>query len=583
MGRSMKTNLAGVALAALGLMPALGANAAAPFEHDVLIVGGTIYDGAGGAPYVGDIAIDGDRITYVGPRKSMHGKRIIDAIGKAVSPGFINMLSHVEDSLLVDGRALSDLSQGVTLEVMGEGGSMGPVTDAMAKRDEAREGDIKYPVDWRSFGGYLEEVQKKGVSPNVASFVGATTVRDYVLGEKDVQPTPEQLRQMQGLVRDAMQEGALGVGSALIYAPATYARTPELTALATEAGDCGGIYITHMRSEGDKLLEAVDETIAIAKGSGAPAEIYHMKAAGQPNWTKLDPMIARIEAARASGTRITADMYNYTAGATGLDAAMPPWVQDGGLEAWIARMKDPAVRARLVKEMRDPNPSYENLYIRAGAQGTLLLAFKNDKLKPLTGKTLAEVAKMRGESPEDAAIDLVIEDGSRVGVAYFLMSEDNVRKETTLPWMSFGSDEEGPAPEGVFLKHNAHPRAYGNFARLLAKYVREDKAVTLPDAIHRLSGLPAANLSLKDRGLLKTGYFADVVVFDPQTIQDHATYEKPHQLSTGVDDVLVNGQFAFADGKATGAPIGRFVRGRAWTGAKGGGCRASAKDWKWAW
>jgi N-acyl-D-amino-acid deacylase len=582
-GRSMKSYLAGAVFAALCLLPCLSAAAVAPSEHDVLIVGGTIYDGTGGQPYVGDIAIDGDRITYVGPRQSMHGKRIIDALGKAVSPGFINMLSHVEESLLIDGRALSDLSQGVTLEVMGEGDSMGPVTDAMAKRDQAREGDIKYPIDWRTFGGYLDEVQKKGVAPNVASFVGAATVRDYVLGEKDVQPTPDQLARMQTLVRQAMQEGALGVGSALIYAPATYAKTPELIALATEAGDCGGIYITHMRSEGDKLLEAVDETIAIAKGSGAPAEIYHMKAAGKPNWDKLDPMIRKIEDARASGTRITADMYNYTAGATGLDAAMPPWVQDGGLEAWIARMKDPAVRARLIKEMRDPHAGYENLMLPAGPQGTLLLAFKNDKLKPYTGKTLAEVAKMRGESPEDTAIDLVIEDGSRVGVAYFLMSEDNVRKETALPWMSFGSDEQGPAPEGVFLKSNAHPRAYGNFAKLLAKYVREEKAVTLPDAIHRLSGLPAANLSLKDRGLLKTGYFADVVVFDPKTIQDHATYEKPHQLSTGVDDVLVNGQFAFADGKATGASTGRFVRGRAWTGAPGGGCRASAKDWPWAW
>jgi N-acyl-D-amino-acid deacylase len=582
-GRSMKSYLAGAVFAALCLLPCLSAAAVAPSEHDVLIVGGTIYDGTGGQPYVGDIAIDGDRITYVGPRQSMHGKRIIDALGKAVSPGFINMLSHVEESLLIDGRALSDLSQGVTLEVMGEGDSMGPVTDAMAKRDQAREGDIKYPIDWRTFGGYLDEVQKKGVAPNVASFVGAATVRDYVLGEKDVQPTPDQLARMQTLVRQAMQEGALGVGSALIYAPATYAKTPELIALATEAGDCGGIYITHMRSEGDKLLEAVDETIAIAKGSGAPAEIYHMKAAGKPNWDKLDPMIRKIEDARASGTRITADMYNYTAGATGLDAAMPPWVQDGGLEAWIARMKDPAVRARLIKEMRDPHAGYENLMLPAGPQGTLLLAFKNDKLKPYTGKTLAEVAKMRGESPEDTAIDLVIEDGSRVGVAYFLMSEDNVRKETALPWMSFGSDEQGPAPEGVFLKSNAHPRAYGNFAKLLAKYVREEKAVTLPDAIHRLSGLPAANLSLKDRGLLKTGYFADVVVFDPATIQDHATYEKPHQLSTGVDDVLVNGQFAFADGKATGASTGRFVRGRAWTGAPGGGCRASAKDWPWAW
>jgi N-acyl-D-amino-acid deacylase len=573
-------------IAVAGLAAALGPAAslhAEPPRHDVLITGGTIYDGTGAPGQVGDVAIDGDRIAYVGPHIPMSAARVIDARGKAVTPGFINMLSHAEETLLVDGRALSDLTQGVTLEVMGEGDSMGPVTEAMARRNENREGDIKYPINWRSFGGYLEMLENKGVSPNVASFVGAATARDVVLGEDDVQPTPQQLAAMRGVVRTAMQEGALGVGSALIYAPATYAMTPELTALASESGRCGGIYISHMRSEGDRLLEAIDETVAIARASGAPAEIFHMKAAGQPNWGKLDPAIAKVEAARAAGVRITADMYTYTAGATGLDAAMPPWVQSGGLEAWIARLKDPAVRARVIAQMRDPKAGYENLYLPAGAEGTLLLAFKNDRLKPLTGKTLAEAAKLRGESPEDTAIDLVIEDGSRVGVAYFLMSEPNVRKEAALPWMSFGSDEGGEAPEGLFLKSNPHPRAYGNFAKVLASYVRDEKLITMADAVHRLSGLPAANLSLKDRGLLKAGDFADVVVFDPATIQDHATYPRPHQLSTGVEDVLVNGRFALDGGKATGAATGRFVRGRAWTGWKDGGCRASARDWTWAW
>jgi N-acyl-D-amino-acid deacylase len=412
--------------------------------------------------------------------------------------------------------------------------------------------------------------------------VGAGTVRVNVLGERDVQPTPAELIQMRTLVRQAMEEGALGVTTALIYSPNGYAKTPELMALASESARCGGIYIAHMRSEGTTLLEAAQETIDIARASGAPAEIYHLKAAGQANWGKLGALISMVDAARASGTRITADMYTYTAGATGLDAAMPPWVQDGGLEAWISHLKDPAVRARVIADMRDPHPKWENLYGSAGAGGTLLLAFKNPALKPLTGKTLAEVARVRGVSPEDAAIDLVIEDGTRVGVAYFLMSEDNVRRQTALPWISFGSDEAAPAPEGVFLKANPHPRAYGNFARLLAKYVRDEHALGLPEAIRKLSAQPALNLSLADRGMLKAGYFADIVIFDPKTIQDHATYAQPHQLATGVSYVLVNGRIALKDGMATGTPTGRFVRGRAWSGLTGGGCRAKSSDWTWS-
>jgi N-acyl-D-amino-acid deacylase len=556
---------------------------ATPPKYDVVIKGGQIYDGTGAPAYIGDVGIRGDRIAYIGKTRPLSATRTIDARGLAVAPGFINMLSQEQESLFVDGRSESDLFQGVTLEVMGEGDSMGPLTDAMATRNTAHEGDIKFPIDWRTLGQYLEGRERAGVSLNLASFVGATTVRDFVLGEGDVQPTEQQLQQMRGLVRQAMDEGALGVSSALIYAPATFAKIDELVALATEAGDCGGIYITHMRSEADRLLEAVDETISIARHSGAPAEIYHLKAAGKSNWSKLDPVIAKVESARASGIRISANMYTYTAGGTGLDATMPPWVREGGLEAWIQRMKDPAVRARLAREMDDPQAGYENLYLKAGADGMILAAFKNDALKPLIGKSLAEVARMRHESPQETAMDLIIEDGSRVGVIFFVMSEDNVRKETTLPWMSFGSDEETPAPEGVFLKSNAHPRAYGNFAKLLAQYVRTDHAVTLSDAIHRLTGLPAANLSLQQRGLLRQGYFADVVVFDPVTIQDHSTYVKPHQLATGVSDVLVNGQLALVDGKATGSTSGKFVRGRAWSGNKGGGCRSSAEQWQWTW
>ena len=554
---------------------------AAP-SYDVVIRGGTVYDGTGGAPYQADVAVKGDRIAAIAPHLPGQGKTEIDARGKAVSPGFINMLAHPEESLIADGRGLSDLAQGVTLEVMGED-SMGPLTPEMKKLGEQRQSDIKYPITWTTLGGYLDMLEKKGISPNVASFVGSATVRTNLLGEKDVQPNPQQLAAMQGLVKQAMEEGALGTTDALIYSPNTYAKTPELIALAKVSAQCGGIYIAHIRSEGDRLEQAVQESIDIAQASGAPAEIYHFKQAGRSNWHKLDNVIAMINASRAKGVRITADMYTYTAGATGLDAGMPSWVQDGGLEKWIARLKDPATRAKVKAEMLNAHPAtWENLYAQAGAEGTLLLAFKNPKLKPLTGKTLAEVARERHESPEDTAIDLVIEDGSRVGVAYFLMSEDSVRREVALPWMSFGSDEAAPAPEGVFLLAKSHPRAYGNFARVLGHYVRDNHDLTLEDAVRKLSGAPAQNLSLADRGLLKTGYYADVVVFDPKTIADKSTYDKPDQLAVGVDDVLVNGGIAFKDGKPTGAHTGRFVHGRAWTGAPGGGCKAAASDWKWS-
>ncbi len=548
--------------------------------YDVIVRGGTIYDGSGGVPYVGDVLVNGDRIVAVGGAAAKaRGRTEIDAAGLAVTPGFINMLSWATESLLVDGRGIADIKQGVTLEVMGEGNSMGPLNPEMKRLAVERQGDLKWPVEWTTLGEYLEHLEARGISPNVASFVGATTVRVHELGERDIDPTPAQLARMRALVRQAMSEGAMGVGSSLIYAPAAYAETPELIALMQEAGRCGGMYISHMRSESDRLLEAVDELIEISRASGAPAEIYHLKQAGKANWGKLDAVIARVEAARARGQRITADMYTYTAGATGLDASMPPWVQDGGLEKWIERLKDPAIRGRVAAEMMTPGKGWENLLYHAGSpEDVLLIGFKSDKLKPLTGKTLAEVAKLRGKSPQETAMDLVVEDGSRVTTAYFLMSEDNVRRQTSLPWMSFGSDEEAPAAEGVFLKYNNHPRAYGNFARLLGKYVRDEKTAALPDAIRRLTSLPAANLGLADRGALKPGHFADIVVFDPATIRDHATFAKPAQYATGVRDVLISGVRVLKDGEHTGAKPGKVVRGRGWTGWPGGGaCPQAAR------
>jgi N-acyl-D-amino-acid deacylase len=539
-----------------------------------------IYDGSGQPPFLGDIGIKGDRLAYVGPPVALHGREEIDVHGKAVAPGFINMLAHPEESLLIDGRALSDLKQGVTLEVLGES-SMGPLTPKMKELTRERQVDIHYPVDWTTLGEYLTKLEHRGIAPNIASYVGAGTVRTNVLGEADVQPTPAQLQSMRALVHQAMEEGALGLTTALIYSPNQYAKTPELIELAKEASRCGGIYSAHMRSEGDHVLDAIQETIDIARDSGAPAEIYHLKVAGKKNWGKLDAVTRAIESARAAGTRITADMYVYTAAATGLSATMPPWVQDGGLEAWVNRLKDPQVRSKLFAEMRDPNTSWENNLIGAGPDGILFLSFKSNALKPLTGKTLAQVARERGVTPEVAIADLVAADDSRVEAAYFLMSEENVRREVALPWVSFDSDSDAPAPEGVFLRSSRHPRTYGAFARLLAKYVREEKVITLREAIRKLTSLPASVLSLKDRGSLKTDNYADVVIFDPSTIQDHATYDHPHQLATGVIDVWINGVRALQNGEATGAASGKAVRGRAWTGAVGGGCRNSASDWTW--
>ena len=533
--------------------------------YDLILRHGTIYDGSGSAPFIGDVAIHQDTIAAVGQLGDARAVRELDVTGLAVAPGFINMLSWATESLLHDGRSQGDIRQGVTLEVMGEAESMGPLNAQMKKDFVAQQGDIRYDVKWTTLGGYLEHLEKRGVSCNVASFVGGTTVRVHELGYADRAPTPDELQRMTQLVEQAMEEGAVGVSSALIYAPGFYAKTDELIALARAAGKHGGIYISHLRSEGNQFLEALDELLTIAREANVAAQVYHLKAAGSNNWHKLDAVIAKIEAARASGQRITADMYPYTAGATGLDAAMPPWVQEGGNQAWIKRLQDPAIRERVKLEMVTPTDQWESLYLAAGSpERVLLVGFKNPKLKTLTGKTLAEVAKLRGKSPEETAMDLVIEDGSRVTTVYFMMSEENIRKQLRLPWVSFDSDAPSMAPEGPFLKANPHPRAYGTFARVLGKYVRDEKILSMQEAIRRLTSFPAETLKLERRGRLQPGYFADVVVFDPNKIQDHATFEQPHQYSTGVAHVFVNGVQVLKDGEHTGAKPGRFVRGPGW-------------------
>lgn len=507
----------------------------------------------------GDLAIKGDRIAAVG-RVSGSADREINVHGLAIAPGFINVMSQAQESLIADGRSMSDTKQGVTTEIFGEGESMGPLSQAMKTELIESQADIKYDVEWATLRQYLDWLTKRGVTPNVGSFIGAATPRVYVLARENRAPSAAELEQMRALVKQAMDDGAFGIASALIYAPGAYAKTDELIELSRVAGASGGIYISHMRSEGNRLLEGVDELITIAREAKLPAEIYHLKAAGQANWPKMDEVIKRVDAARANGLRITADMYTYTAGATGLDAAMPTWVQAGGYEAWRKRLMDPETRKRVVAEMRSPSPDWESLLQLAGSPDRVLLAgFKSEKLKPLTGKTLAEVAKLRNESPEDAAIDLVIEDGSRVSTIYFLMSDDNVRKQIAQPWVSFGSDAESSAPEGVFLKSSTHPRAYGNFANLLGRYVRDEPVIPLAEAVRRMTSLPASNLGIAQRGLLKSGNFADVVVFDPATVRANSTYENPMQYASGIAHVFINGVQVLRDGEHTGAKPGRVV------------------------
>lgn len=530
-------------------------------KYDIIIRNGLIYDGNGGKPFGADIAIKADTVAFIGDLSKELAPQILDAKGMAVAPGFVNMLSWSTESLIHDGRSLSELTQGVTLEVMGEGDSMGPLTDSMIVDSERMQGSIKYKIEWKTLGGYLEYLEKKGVSPNVASFVGASTVRAMELGYANRPPKPEEMERMKQHVKQAMQEGAMGVASALIYVPGTYSTTNELIELSKVASEYGGMYISHIRSEGNRLEEGVDELIEIAKNANIHAEIYHLKAAGKQNWQKLDKVIAKIDSARKHGLNITTDMYNYVAGATGLDAAMPPWVQEGGLQQWRRRLKTGTIRSRVGDEMQAQQNDWENLCLSAGPDGTLLVGFRQDSLKKYIGKTLTEVAKMRGKTWYETAMDLVIDDDSRVEVVYFLMSEDNVKKQIKLPYMTFCSDAASQAPEGVFLKANPHPRSYGNFVRLLGKYVRDEKVISLEEAIYKLSALPCDNLKIQKRGRLKVGNFADIVIFDPAKVQDNATFEKPHQLATGMTHVFVNGKQAIKDGKHTGVKSGRFVRG----------------------
>jgi N-acyl-D-amino-acid deacylase len=540
----------------------LAAAASDPSAFDVIIKGGTIYDGSGAEAKRADVAISGDRIAGVGNFPATSAKTVVDVTGLAVAPGFINMLSWSNESLLQDGRSQSEIRQGVTTEIMGEGESMGPWNDRMKQRNLAQQKDIKYEIKWSTLAEYLRYLQTRGVSCNVASFVGATTIRDNVIGLEDKAPTTAQLEQMRELVRKEMEAGALGIGTSLIYPPAFYAKTDELIELCKVAAKYKGKYISHMRSEGNRLLEALDELIRISREAGLPAEVYHIKAAGQQNWSKIDDLLARIESAQKEGLKVTANMYTYTAAGTGLDACLPPWTEDGGYPALYKRLRDPATREKIAAQVKTATNEWENLYLAAGSpERILLVGFKTDKLKPLTGKSLAEVAKMRGKDPVETIMDLIAEDESRIDSVYFLMSEENVKKEIAKPWISFGSDEASQAPEGVFLKSNPHPRAYGNFARVLGKYVREEKALTLAEAVRRLSALPATNLGLERRGFIKEGMFADIVVFDPATIADRATFDKPHQYAVGMKHVFVNGVQVLKDGEHTGAKPGRALWG----------------------
>jgi N-acyl-D-amino-acid deacylase len=547
-------HLKGIAAVVLGLcllMPAILWSQTEPDRFDVLIKGGMVYDGAGGAPVAADVGIRGDRIVAVGKLEANHGRTIIDASGLAVAPGFINMLSWSVVSLIADGRSQGDIRQGVTTEIFGEGTSMGPLNEDMRRRAIVGQSDLKYDIPWTTLAEYLADLEKRGISPNVASFIGAATIRTHVLGREDVQPTPAQLEEMRELVRREMEAGALGIGSALIYAPGTYARTEELIELCKVAAKYQGKYISHIRSEARRLVEGVEELIRISREAGLAAEIYHFKAAGEKNWDRIDRAITVVEEARKEGLKITANMYLYTASSTGLSAHIPSWAHSGGNAALFKRLKDPETRAKIGKEMR----------ARGAMPRTLLVAFRSEKLRPLIGKTLEEVARMRGEDEVETILNLVLEDRSRIGAVFFLMSEENIKKILRLPWVSFGSDAPSMAPEGVFLNASTHPRSYGNFARLLGKYVREEKVISLEEAVRRVSGLPATNLGLDRRGLLKEGMFADVVVFDPATIADRATYENPHQYAIGMKHVFVNGVHVLKDGEHTGAKPGRALWG----------------------
>jgi len=534
-------------------------------SHDLILRGGSIYDGSGGEPFVGDVAIDGDKIVALGDVGKAIADLEIDVSGLVVAPGFVNMMSWANESLIHDGRSQSDIRQGVTLEIMGEGSSMGPLNDRMKVEMASQQGDIRYDVEWTSLAGYLDYLEQRGISPNVASFIGAATPREYVIGHEDRPPTPAELDQMRVLVRDAMEEGALGVASSLMYPPGLFADTSELVELSKVAAEYNGMYISHMRDEGAHMIEAIDEVLTIARDASIRAEIYHIKSSGQANWHLFDKAVEMVEEARANGLEITADVYTYPAGSTGLNVTIPPWVQEGGFDESIRRMSDPVLREQIIREMNTPSDDWENMFLAVGSpENILMVSFKSDALKPLTGKTVTEVAAMRGTSPENTIMDLIIEDGSRIGTVYFTQSEDIVRKAVALPWVSFNSDAASLAPEGLFLESNPHPRAYGSFARVLGKYVRDEQVITLQEAIRKLAALPAQTMRIDRRGELRQGFYADVVVFDPDKIQDHATFVDPHQYATGMVHVFVNGEQVLKDGEHTGATPGRAVRGPGW-------------------
>ena len=530
-------------------------------QYDTIILNGMIYDGNGGDPYKGDIGINADTIAFIGDLKKAKGRNETDANGMAVAPGFINMMGHSEVSLIVDGRSQGDIRQGVTTEIFTES-SMAPLNPGMKKQMQEGQGDIKFKVEWNTLGEYMRYLENKGISCNIASYVGTGTIRQYIIGEDNKDPTASQLDSMKMLVKQAMEEGAMGVTNALIYPPDFFAKTDELIALSKEAARYGGAYSSHMRSEGDKFLEAIEELISISQQANIPAEIFHLKAAGKDNWYKMDSAIRRVERARREGLQITADMYNYIAGATGLTATMPPTLQDGGFGKLRERLQNPAIRKQIKKEMDTKTDKWENFFNSVGTpENILLLGFKQDSLKKYIGKTLGQIAKLCGTSPEETAMDLIIHDSTRVECAYFLMNEENVRKQIALPWVSFGSDEGSYTNEGIFLKSNAHPRAYGNFARLLGKYCRDEKLISLQEAIRKLSKLPAINLKITQRGELRVGNYADIVVFDPAKVKDNATFEKPHQYADGMIDVFINGARVLKNGEHTGAKPGRFVKG----------------------
>lgn len=528
-------------------------------KYDIVIRSGRIYDGSGSPSFVSDIGINADTVSFIGDLRQAKGVTEIDASGLAVSPGFINMLSWANESLIEDGRSQSDLRQGVTLEVLGEGDSMGPLNEKMKAEMKNSQSDIKYDIGWTTLGEYLSFLEKKGISTNIASFVGAATLRIYTVGYEDRAPSAEELDTMKMLVRQAMEEGAVGLSSALQYVPASFATRDELTELCKETAKYGGMYISHVRDEGAGLLTSLDELINTSKGAGIRAEIYHFKQSGKSSWDLLDKAVAKVDSARSAGIVITADMYNYIASYTGFDIITPDWVEEGGLDEWIKRLGNSQIRKKIAPEIAN------SIIQRTGsADNVLLIGFRNDSLKYLTGKTLAQVAALRRKTPEETVMDLVVDDHSRIEVVYFSMSEENVKKQIALPWMSFCSDASSQAPEGVFLKSSCHPRAYGTFARLLGKYVRDEKVISLEEAVRKLTSLPASNLKIKNRGMIKKGWFADVVIFDPGKITDNATFEKPQQYATGVKDVIVNGVRVIKDGEPTGATPGRFVRGPGW-------------------